>query len=122
MPDDRHDYIENLMDSLREPSPPLPGSATMNPEELKELLYEVPPTTAEQSGGPFPCFGAMKSTTLNFLTTDGPLTVTFTPVLTPKQYELLYDTVATYDSQADLAEALKVLGRSWRCEVVVDLC
>jgi hypothetical protein len=64
----------------------------------------------------------MKSTTLNFLTTDGALTVTFTPVLTPEQYELLYDTVATYDSQADLAEALKVLGRSWRCDVVVDLC
>src|SRR5688500_12666843 len=108
MPDDRRDYIEHLMNSLREPSPPLPGSATMNPEELKELLYEVPATAAEQSGGPFPCFGAMKSTTLNFLLPEGALTVTFTPVLTPKQYELLYDTVATYESQSDLAEALKV--------------
>ena len=122
MPDDRHDYIEHLMDSLREPSPPLPGSATMNPEELKELLYDEPPTTAEQSSTPFPCFRSMKSMRLSFLTQEGALTVTFTPVLTPDQYELLYDTVAMYDSHADLAEALKVLGRSWRCEVVVELC
>src|SRR5688500_1454385 len=103
MPGDRDDYIENIMHSLGGPAPPLPGSATMNPNELKELMHDVPTATAEQSSAPFHCFRTMKSTTLNFLTKEGALTVTFTPVLTPEQYELLYDTVATYDSHADLA-------------------
>jgi hypothetical protein len=119
MPADQNDFIESVIHSLGGPAPPLPGSATMNPDELKELMHEVPATAAEQSRAPFPCFRPMKSMTLRFLTQEIALTVTFTPFLTPDQYELLYDTVATYDSQADLAEAL--LGRSWRCEVVVDL-
>lgn len=63
----------------------------------------------------------MECTTLNLLTRDGALGVTFRPALTPEQYSELYDLVGDADSADEMSAAVKIAAGQWGAEVVVDL-
>jgi hypothetical protein len=63
----------------------------------------------------------MQSTSINLLTRDGALSVTFAPALTSHQYDqLLREIKNDGDTRAELAILLKSLGREWNCRVTVD--
>ena len=62
-------------------------------------------------------------TSLNLLTKDGGLCATFKPALNDDQYSALGEAIRhDGETKADLTELLKMLGRSWRCEVMIDPC
>ena len=63
----------------------------------------------------------MECTTLNLLTRDGALGVTFSPALSAQQYSELNDLAADADSADELSAAIKSAARRWGAEVIVDL-
>jgi hypothetical protein len=60
------------------------------------------------------------TTMLHLLTRDGAITATFTPSLTPEQYDCLLQEINTGDTRQKLTELLSTLARTWGCDVVVD--
>ena len=63
----------------------------------------------------------MQSTSINLLTRDGALSVTFAPALTSPQYDqLLHELKSDGDTRAELTTLLHSLGRQWDCIVTVD--
>jgi hypothetical protein len=64
----------------------------------------------------------MDRTTLNLLTRDGALAVSFTPALTPAQYGELYEIACDYDDTAEaMAAAVKEAAARWGIKVAIDL-
>lgn len=60
------------------------------------------------------------TTTLHLLTRDGAITATFTPPLTPDQYDRLHQEIDAGDTRDRLAELLANLAQAWGCQVVID--
>jgi hypothetical protein len=64
---------------------------------------------------------AMQSTSINLLTRDGALSVTFAPALTSPQYDqLLRELKNDGTTKADLTALLHSLAGQWRCKVEID--
>ncbi len=66
----------------------------------------------------------MKATILNFLTSDGAVTVTFQPPLNPQHYSALYDLIQDGDtwSLEELKQALVNATDEWGVRLIVDAC
>jgi len=65
----------------------------------------------------------MNANVLNFLATDGAVTVTFPKPLTPVQYSTLYELVLSENhSASELCDALRHVAREWGIELVLDGC
>ena len=63
----------------------------------------------------------MQATSINLLTRDGALSVTFAPALSSPQYDqFLREIENDGDTRAELATLLQSLGREWNCRVIVD--
>ena len=63
----------------------------------------------------------MQSTSINLLTRDGALSVTFAPALTSPQYDqLLREIENDGTTKADLTALLHSLATLWRCQVQID--
>ena len=78
------------------------------------IRWEPPP----HSGGL-----AMNANVLNFLSTDGAVTVTFPKPLTPAQYSTLYAMMLNKDySSSELCDALRSVASEWGIELVLDGC
>jgi hypothetical protein len=60
------------------------------------------------------------TTTLHLLTREGAITATFTPLLTPEQYDHLLQEIDAGDTRQKLTELLAQLALDWGCQVVVD--
>jgi hypothetical protein len=65
---------------------------------------------------------ATNSTTLNLLTREGAICVTFTPGLEPSQYDELHQFSEIIEYQYELEIALKEMGNRWGREVIIDPC
>ena len=63
----------------------------------------------------------MDSTSLNLLTRDGALAVTFLPALTARQYAELYDLALNADTADQLSAAVRTAAGRWGANVTVDL-
>ena len=62
------------------------------------------------------------STTLNLLTREGAMTVTFVPPLEPNQYDELSEVVVRIETPHELMNSMKSLGRKWNRDVTIDPC
>lgn len=62
----------------------------------------------------------MNETTLNFLTRDGAISVTFSAVLTPTQYDELFLRIPAAESPEELRNLLDELQEKWGLLVLVD--
>ena len=60
------------------------------------------------------------TTTLHLLTREGAITATFTPLLTPGQYDRLLKEIDAGETRQKLAELLTSLAKTWDCQVVID--
>jgi len=61
------------------------------------------------------------STTLNLLTRDGAVTVTFSTHLTGEQYTKLFDSIRDYsESGFELKERISMLANEWGVDALVD--
>lgn len=65
---------------------------------------------------------AAQSTTLNLLTRDGGIRVTFTPALEPSQYDQLLDVSTKSDDAPHLTHLLSTLAHAWGRMVKIDPC
>jgi len=63
----------------------------------------------------------MDSTSLNLLTRDGALAVTFLPALTARQYSELYDLALNADTADQLSAAVRTAAGRWGTKVIVEL-
>jgi len=63
----------------------------------------------------------MECTSLNLLTRDGALAVTFTPALTAQQYAELYDLACSADTANEMSSAVQSAAERWGTDVVIDL-
>jgi hypothetical protein len=63
----------------------------------------------------------MECTSLNLLTRDGALGITFTPALTPDQYSELLGLAFDSGTADEMSAAIKSAAGRWGAEVVVDL-
>ena len=60
-------------------------------------------------------------TTLNLLTRDGAITVTFEGYLTSAQYAKLYDCIRDYsETRQQLTERLAMVASEWGMKAIVD--
>lgn len=62
------------------------------------------------------------STSLNLLTRDGAICVTFSPALEPPQYDQLYDLTKSVETQDDLCKVVLALASRWNRQVIIDPC
>ena len=65
----------------------------------------------------------MNATILNFLTTDGTVTVSFARTLLPPQYEQLYQLIlGQHFTTVELSDHIRQLASEWGVQVVLDEC
>ena len=70
-----------------------------------------------------PSSAAMNATILNFLTTDGAVTVSFEKSLTPYQYDALYSLIhGQHYTTDELCNSMKSLANEWDVVVHLDNC
>lgn len=62
----------------------------------------------------------MRDTTLRFLMADGAMSATFSPPLTPEQYEDLYSLVGIPSTKEELRGLLASAARRWGIKVAFD--
>ncbi len=60
------------------------------------------------------------STTLNLLTRDGAISVTFPGYLTGEQYAKLYECVVECDTKQALRECIAMVANEWGIEAIID--
>ena len=61
------------------------------------------------------------STTLNLLTRDGAVTVTFPGYLTGDQYCKLYDCIRDYsETRQELTERIAMVAKEWEVTAIID--
>jgi len=63
---------------------------------------------------------ARARTTLNLLTREGALCVTFSPALEARQYDALLEVVDDADTLKVLTERVMLIAQHWKREVVID--
>jgi hypothetical protein len=65
----------------------------------------------------------MTATTLNFLASDGAVTVTFTPALSTAHYdELLAIATGVFGSSRELCDRIKIKANEWGVKCRIDGC
>lgn len=62
------------------------------------------------------------TTSLSLLTRDGGVCITFHALLSPSQYDELYNQVSGAITRAHLESLAKQLAKRWECHVTVDAC
>jgi hypothetical protein len=59
-------------------------------------------------------------TSLNLLTSEGALVVSFASQLTPTQYARLYDTIRDAGNKSEMKDVLQQFSREMNVELVID--
>jgi hypothetical protein len=62
----------------------------------------------------------MKRTLLNLLTSDGAIAVAFSDILSPEQYESVYECVAAIGDADEMRKCINELAAKWGIAVIID--